>query len=93
MTQALQNTRSNITYRLAKRVSFLGNTQHHSVRTLSKKSKVSTTTIYRILNSAITPYNPSLRTLTKLAGGFGISLSSLMEIGVSARIAHGITKM
>ena len=64
-----------LTYRIAKRVSALGNQHGFTVKTLANHAGVSTSTIYGILNSGVKPYNPKIGTVEKLAKAFKINMA------------------
>lgn len=70
---------TSVTYKVAKKMSQLGNARGFTVETLSAKSDVSKSTIRRILNTNIENYNPTLNTVTKLAKAFKMPLSHFMD--------------
>jgi DNA-binding XRE family transcriptional regulator len=76
-----------LTFKVAQRISHLGNQQHHTVKTLAVKSDLSPSTVYNILNTDIIPYNPTLRTLEKLAKGLRTPLGELLTFGKKRTIA------
>ena len=70
---------TDVSFKLAKQVSKLGNAQNMTVKSLSVKSEVSTSTIRAILNTQVKPRNPKLSTIVKLAHAFKTPLSQFMD--------------
>ena len=70
---------TDVTFQLAQKVSSLGNKQHMTLKSLSEKSDVSTSTIRAILNTRIKARNPKLSTIEKLAHAFKQPLNQFMD--------------
>jgi len=70
---------ANVSFKLAKRMSRLGNDQGLTVKGLSLKSDVSTSTIRAILNTGIKTRNPKLSTIVKLAEGLKTPLTKFVD--------------
>ena len=66
-------------YKLAKKISILGNRKGLTVSTLSDRSSVSASTIRSILNTRVKSHNPKLSTIIKLAHGLKTPLVELMD--------------
>lgn len=79
--------RSNLTFKVAKKISILGNEQHLTVNTLSAKSKVSSSTIRRIMNARIKQYNPSIRTMDKLAKAMHTTIDQLLNFSKPNKVS------
>lgn len=76
---------SNIVYKVARKISYLGNSQGFTIRSLSQKSDVSASTIRRILNTRVVAHNPSLNTLVKLSRAFKMPLNQFVDFTPTTR--------
>ena len=70
---------TDITYKVARKMSFLANRQRMTIRGLSTVSHISETTIRAILNTRTKARNPKLSTLVKLAQGLRMPLAQFMD--------------
>jgi DNA-binding XRE family transcriptional regulator len=75
----------NLTLQLAKKISMLGNKQGFTIQTLAKKAELSTSTIRSILQSGITPYNPKISTVQKLAKAFRAPMTEFFDFSKSRK--------
>jgi len=71
---------SKLVPKIARKIAQQTNAKGWDVPTLAKKSTVSERTINRILSSNVTPYNPSISVLEKLAKTFRMPISGLVDV-------------
>ena len=78
---------SSMSFKIAKNISLLGNHHGDNVSSAALRAGLSTSTVYRFMNAGVRAYNPTLRTLTKLAGAFKTPLHDFVNVTKTGRAA------